>query len=157
MGVPRPYGFAPISLVPNLDSRVQTCSRAISTCGRLTGIDRNTNDRPSMGEKLDMWRLLVRRPHCHCPVRVTEVYDPGVRVLSHGCRGAKSGRDLGDEKAGRGVVVLEVSGMSDGREEVVVREEFHVRHVDVLFELAWSSALAAVSVGTYCISTPSRS
>ena len=55
-------------------------------------------------------------------------------VLSHGRRRAEVGWELSEEDTGRDVVEFEVTGMTDGGEEVVVREVFHVCGVDMGFE-----------------------
>lgn len=55
-------------------------------------------------------------------------------VLSHGRRRAEVGWELSKEDTGRDIVVFEVTGMTDGGEEVVVREVFHVCGVDMRFQ-----------------------
>ena len=50
-------------------------------------------------------------------------------------RRAEVGWELSKEDTGRDVVVFEVTGMTDGGEEVMVGEVFHVCGVDMRFEL----------------------
>lgn len=47
---------------------------------------------------------------------------------------------MSEQHTGRDVVVLEPAGVSERGEEVVVREEFEVGDVDVLFQFTPGSA-----------------
>lgn len=93
-----------------------------------------------------------------------------VGVLRHGLARAELGAHLGDELAGRGVLVLEVASVSlgikqgvridskvgekereskrthDRREEKVVREELHLVDLDVVAELVDLESALVVDV-----------
>lgn len=56
---------------------------------------------------------------------------------------------FGDKGAGGGVLVFQVTGISDGREKEVIREKFHVSYFNMRFETVDFNAGVVIDIGVF--------
>ena len=114
-------------------------------------IHRDSSHRAFVRQHLHRRLRQVRRPECDGAVAVADVHYRVSAVLGHGRGRAETGAELLDELAGRGVLLFEVPGETDGGEEEVVGEILHVRDFDMFAETVNFDALRVVDVDVFLL------